>query len=195
VTTLAQALRLLPELKLELDDVGGLLQAHGEGIDGCPDLVDAIEAALDEPGGPRIIRPGHSRELDDLVNGMGESRRWLAQLERRERERTGIKSLKVGYNKVFGYYLEVTRPNLPNVPPEYQRRQSLVSAERFVTPELKEREALILTAESRIDELEGELFRALLRKIGEQRPSDPSDRRGGCRPGRTGRPGGRGGRP
>jgi DNA mismatch repair protein MutS len=71
VTTLAQALRLLPELKLELDDVGGLLQAHGEGIDGCPDLVDAIEAALDEPGGPRIIRPGHSRELDDLVG-----RRW-----------------------------------------------------------------------------------------------------------------------
>jgi DNA mismatch repair protein MutS len=168
VVTLAQALRLLPDLQAELAEAGGLLQEHGAAIDGCPDLVAAIERTLDEPGSPRLIRPGHSAELDDLVNGMGESRRWLAQLERRERERTGIRSLKVGYNKVFGYYLEVTRPNLRNVPPEYQRRQSLVSAERFVTPELKEREALILTAEARIDELEGELFQALLRKIGEQ---------------------------
>ena len=188
VSTLAQALRLLPELQAELQpqpaddsEAGGavkmlqqqgrgsaLLLAHASAIDARPDLVEAIEGTLAEPGGPRMIRPGHSQELDDLVNGMSESRHWLAQLERRERERTGIRSLKVGYNKVFGYYLEVTRPNLPNVPPDYQRRQSLVSAERFVTPELKEREALILTAEARIDELEGELFQALLRKIGEQ---------------------------
>jgi DNA mismatch repair protein MutS len=168
VTTLAQALRLLPELQTELADAGGLLQEHGAAIDGCPELVEAIERTLAEPGGSRLIRPGHSAELDDLVSGMSESRHWLAQLERRERERTSIRSLKVGYNKVFGYYLEVTRPNLPNVPPEYQRRQSLVSAERFVTPELKEREALILTAEARVDDLEGELFQALLRKAGEQ---------------------------
>jgi len=188
VSTLAQALRLLPELQAELRALTGdgqedggagglfqqrsvessLLRAHAEAIDGRPDLVDAIEGTLADLGGPRLIRPGHSKELDDLVNGMAESRHWLAQLERRERERTGIRSLKVGFNKVFGYYLEVTRPNLPNVPADYQRRQSLVSAERFVTPELKEREALILTAEARVDELEGELFQALLRKIGEQ---------------------------
>ena len=188
VSTLTQALRLLPELQAELqtepgaDDedsgagnplqqppvVSSLLRAHAASIDARPDLVDAIERTLADPGGSRMIRPGHSTELDDLVSGMSESRHWLAQLERRERERTGIRSLKVGYNKVFGYYLEVTRPNLPNVPLEYQRRQSLVSAERFVTPELKEREALILTAEARIDDLESELFQALLRKIGEQ---------------------------
>jgi DNA mismatch repair protein MutS len=172
VATLAQALRILPELQAELGaahgEAGGLLKELGASIDGCPALAEAIELTLAEPGGPRTIRSGHSAELDELVAGMVESRRWLAQLERRERERTGIRSLRVGFNKVFGYYLEVTRPNLPNVPNEYQRRQSLVSAERFVTPELKEREALILTAEARVDELEGELFQALLRKVAEQ---------------------------
>ncbi|MFN8635877.1 MAG: DNA mismatch repair protein MutS [Chloroflexota bacterium] len=171
VTTLAQALQILPDLKqavAHLDGGAGLLPTLASAIDGRPDLVTAIDRALAEPGGPRLIREGYSAELDELVTGIDASRSWLAQLERRERERTGIKSLKVGFNKVFGYYLEVTRPNLSHVPADYQRRQSLVSAERFVTPELKEREALILTAESRIEELEGELFQALLRKVAEQ---------------------------
>lgn len=147
---------------------GGVLAGLAAALDGLPALAETIERALVEPGGPRTIRPGHSAELDRLVAGMADARRWLAQLERRERERTGIRSLRVGYNRVFGYYLEVTRPNLGAVPADYQRRQSLVSAERFVTPELKEREALILTAEARIEELERELFLALLRRIAEQ---------------------------
>jgi DNA mismatch repair protein MutS len=91
-------------------------------------------------------------------------------LERGEQERSGIRSLKVGYNKIFGYYIEVTKPNLARVPEHYARRQTLVNAERFVTPELKEQEARILTAETRIEELERELFQALLRRIGELGP-------------------------
>jgi DNA mismatch repair protein MutS len=171
VAVLAGALRLLPELPRELADwteSSRVIQALAGTIDACPQLADAIDQTLAEPGGPRIIKAGHSAELDELVDGMADARRWLAQLERRERERTGIRSLRVGFNRVFGYYLEVTRPNLPSVPPDYQRRQSLVSAERFVTPELKEREALILTAEARVEELEMELFQALLRRIAEQ---------------------------
>jgi len=165
---LAQALRVLPTLRSELESASGLLAQHERALDACPALAETIERTLDEPGGPRTVRPGHSRELDDLVEGMAEARRWLAQLELRERQRTGIRSLRVGFNRVFGYYLEVTRPNLGSVPPEYQRRQSLVSAERFVTPDLKEREALILTAEARVEELERALFLGLLRRISEQ---------------------------
>jgi DNA mismatch repair protein MutS len=168
VLMLANALRAVPALRAEFEAATGLLRTHERVLDACPALAETIEQALAEPGGPRTIRPGHSRELDDLVAGMAEARRWLAHLETKERERTGIRSLKVGYNRVFGYYLEVTRPNLKAVPADYQRRQSLVSSERFVTPELKEREALILTAEARVEELERELFLALLRRIAEQ---------------------------
>ena len=133
----------------------------------CVAVADLIDGALAEVGGSRTIRPGHSQELDALVDGIAGSRRWLAELERRERERTTIRSLKVGYNKIFGYFIEITKPNLAQVPPDYTRRQTLVNAERFVTPELKEHEARILTAEARIDDLERELFLALLRRVGE----------------------------
>ena len=89
------------------------------------------------------------------------ARDWIAGLEAVEKERTGIKSLKVGYNKIFGYYLEVTRANADLVPPEYIRKQTLVNAERYITPEMKDYEARVLTAEERIRELEASLFRAL----------------------------------
>src|SRR5205823_12078794 len=114
----------------------------------------------------RTIRAGFSRELDLLSELLQSSRSWVAEHERRERQRTSIRSLKVGFNKVFGYYLEVSNPNLELVPSEYVRKQTLANGERFVTPELKEMEARILSAESRAQELEGELFVDLLRQVG-----------------------------
>jgi len=99
------------------------------------------------------------------VSASRNAKDWVANLERTERERTGIKSLKVGYNKVFGYYIEVTTPNLPQVPPEYIRKQTLANAERFITPELKEYESLILNAEERIVELETLLFKEVCAQI------------------------------
>ncbi len=146
--------------------------APGAGSDGqlpvpepCPDLVELVARALAAPNSGRRFRTGYSAELDELVSTIVGARRGLTELERQERERTGIKSLRVGYNKVFGYYLEVTRSNLGQVPASYERKQTLVSAERFVTPELKEREMRILSAEERIDDLEEALFRELLAHI------------------------------
>ncbi len=105
-----------------------------------------------------VIRPGYSAELDGVVERSRHAREWIAGLESVERGRTGIKSLKVGYNKVFGYYIEVTRAHADTVPAEYIRKQTLVNAERYITPDLKEYETLVLNAEDRIREIEGRLF-------------------------------------
>ena len=112
VLVLAQALRTLPSIRAELDAADDVLSEHARALDACPALAETIERTLADLGGPRVIRPGHSRELDDLVEAMADARVWLAHLEQHERKRTGIRSLKVGFNRVFGYYLEVTRPNL-----------------------------------------------------------------------------------
>jgi DNA mismatch repair protein MutS len=118
-------------------------------------LAESPPATIREPG---IIRVGYSPELDELRQASAQGKEWIAGLQERERQRTGIRSLRVGYNQVFGYYLEVTRPNLSQVPSDYQRRQTLANAERFVTPELKEYESKVLGAEERILALEQELF-------------------------------------
>ncbi|MBC7082234.1 MAG: DNA mismatch repair protein MutS [Firmicutes bacterium] len=122
-------------------------------------IVDAISddppAVLTEGG---IIRDGYNEELDELRRTSARSREFLASLEATERERTGIKSLKVGYNQVFGYYIEVTRPNLHLVPKGWVRKQTLSGAERFITPELKEHEAIILKAKDHMSRLEYDLF-------------------------------------
>ncbi|GBD15703.1 DNA mismatch repair protein MutS [bacterium HR26] len=136
----------------------------------CDDLVRLIDAALvDDPpatlGQAPAIRPGFSPELDGLRTASREAREWIAGLEQAERERTGIKSLKVGYNKVFGYYIEVSNANRSLVPPHYQRKQTLVGAERYITPELKEYESRVLHAEERIAELEAEVYRRLLAEV------------------------------
>ncbi len=135
-----------------------------------PEIADLIRRAIvDDPpasvsaGG--VIRPGFSEELDGLLRSVREAKEWLASLERREQERTGIKNLKVGYNKVFGYYIEVTKANLHAVPADYIRKQTLVNAERFITPELKEVETLILNAEDRQAEVETRLFREVCARI------------------------------
>ncbi len=139
-------------------------------LDPCPDVVDLIQRAI-SPEAPAtlanggVIAPGYSAELDGIVSASRNAKDWVANLERKERERTGIRSLKVGYNKVFGYYIEITTPNLPQAPAEYIRKQTLVNAERFITPELKEYESLILNAEERIVELETTLFREVCAQI------------------------------
>lgn len=125
-------------------------------------LADDPPVALDEGG---LIRDGYDARVDELRLARREGKRWIASLEAGERERTGIKSLKVGFNKVFGYYIEVSNPNRHLVPPEYMRKQTLVNAERYVTPGLKEREEAVLTAEERLAALEYELFCALREQV------------------------------
>lgn len=128
----------------------------------CVTLVDNPPVSAREGG---LIRPGYNAEIDHLKQLAQGGKQWVAELEARERERTGIKSLKVGYNKVFGYYLEVTKANLANVPADYIRRQTLVGSERYITPELKEREAEILGAQERLNQLEYEVFAQLCQHV------------------------------
>ena len=119
---------------------------------------DRPPAQLAEGG---VIRPGYDAELDELRALRDGGRQYIASLQQRERERTGIASLKVGFNKVFGYYLEITHAHAARVPADYERRQTLAGAERYVTPELKEYEAKVLGAEERMAAREAELFGAL----------------------------------
>jgi DNA mismatch repair protein MutS len=150
-----------------------LLVRIREEIDDLCDIRGFLEAALvDEPpissrdGG--IIKDGFNREIDSLRLIKREGKKWIAELESKEKKRTGINSLKVGYNQIFGYYIEVTKPNLPLVPQSYIRKQTLANAERFITPELKEYEEKILGAEDRILELEKELFEEIREKVAKE---------------------------
>ena len=131
-------------------------------LDPCPDLRALIERAIaPDGGGGASLRPGFWPALDAVIEGAAETRRFLATLERDERERTGIRSLKVGFNRVFGYYIEVTRPNLAAVPAEYRRKQTVATGERFVTVPLKEAEATLLAADEAIAAHEREALAAL----------------------------------
>jgi DNA mismatch repair protein MutS len=113
-----------------------------------------------------VIRPGYSAELDGVLESSRHAREWIANLEKVERDRTGIKTLKVGYNKVFGYYIEITRSNAEMAPDNYIRKQTLVNAERYITPEMKEYETLVLNAEDRIREIEVRLFKGICSQLG-----------------------------
>jgi DNA mismatch repair protein MutS len=126
-------------------------------------LADRLPATL---GDGEIIRPGYDSGLDELRSLRDGGRQYIASLQQRERERTGITSLKVGFNKVFGYYLEVTHTHSARIPADYERRQTLATAERYVTPELKEYESRVLGAEDRIASREAELFGALRAAVG-----------------------------
>lgn len=133
-------------------------------------VVDLIKRSIldDPPTGVRdggIIRDGYHQELDELRGGLRDGKGWISRLEISERERCGIKSLKVGYNNVFGYYIEVTKPNLSLVPPEYIRKQTLANAERFITPELKEVESKVLSAQEKSTALEFEIFTEIRQEI------------------------------
>ena len=149
-------------------------QAIAEQLDDCQSIVDLIEQAIvpDPPasltdGG--VIARGFSTELDELRDSTEHARRWIENLETSERERTGIRGLKVGYNRVFGYYIEVSNANRDLVPDSYIRKQTLVGAERYVTPELKEYEAIVLNAKERTVEIEQALFRQICSQIAADR--------------------------
>jgi DNA mismatch repair protein MutS len=154
-----------------LDSASSTLQSLFHSLDLCQDLVAYIQTALvDDPpvstkeGG--YIRQGFHAQLDQYREVRLEGKNWITRLEQKEREATGIKSLKIGYNRVFGYYIEVTKANLPSLPEgRYERKQTLANAERYVTQELKEREALILEAEEKMNELEMALFQQIKQKI------------------------------
>jgi len=171
--SLTATLDAVPGVLAGLDDVDAgatLLDDLRERIDPVDDVRDLIDRAIqtDPPvevteGG--VISEGFDDELDRLRATEREGRAWVADLEARERERTGIDSLSVGHNQVHGYYIEVTDPNLDRVPDDYTRRQTLKNAERFYTPELKRREDEILGAAERADTLEYELFREVRESV------------------------------
>ena len=161
---LKKSLEVLPNIKNLLESSGSaLLKQVSEEMPDLSGVAAVLNRALNEnppvslkEGG--LIKEGYNKEVDELRNISVNGRSWIAELEARERKRTGIKSLKVKFNKVFGYYIEVTKSNLNMVPDDYQRKQTLVNAERFITPELKKYEEMILNAQDKLVELEYQLF-------------------------------------
>ncbi|WP_094227048.1 DNA mismatch repair protein MutS [Methanolobus psychrotolerans] len=142
-----------------LENIVSQLSSFGK-LDELAKLID--RAIVEEPplsvrdGG--MIRPGYNEQLDELADLSKNGKQWVAKFQQKERDRTGIKSMKVGYNRVFGYYLEVTKANVSQVPDDYIRKQTMTNAERFYTPELKERESAILSADEKMTALEYELL-------------------------------------
>jgi DNA mismatch repair protein MutS len=173
---LVRSLGELPALKASLEGTrSALLLSSAGDMDPLTDVRDLLERALSEDapaalqdGG--VIRSGYSAELDELRATLDGAKDFISRLQARERERTGIASLKVGFNKVFGYYLEVTRANLDRVPDGYHRKQTLANAERYFTPELKEWEEKVFGGEERVATLEAELFGEVRRRVAEEVP-------------------------
>ncbi len=168
---LGRSLEQIPPLCAALQTATAtLLGELRDGIDMLDDVASWIEAAiLDEPPAPitegGLFKDGYSEELDHLRTLVRGGRDWIATLQREESAKTGIPNLKVGYNKVFGYYIEISRANVHLVPPDYERKQTLVNAERYVTPTLKQREEEIVTAQERMQKLEYDLFTALRDRV------------------------------
>jgi DNA mismatch repair protein MutS len=168
-----RALESIPDLldMLNADQTADSpLQALIEILDPCAETTQLIADAIVDDAPATLasgdtIRPGFSAEMDALLVAVSDAKEWIANLEKQARQETGIKNLKVGYNKVFGYYIEVTRANLDAVPETYVRKQTLVNAERYITPELKEYEALILNAEERKQEIETRLFHQVCQRV------------------------------
>jgi DNA mismatch repair protein MutS len=176
LAALRLSLERAPELLSELDGAAApLLRRTLDGLDPCADLAALLERALvDDPpatlkdGG--VIREGYDASLDEYRSLGRDGRAYIAAMESRERTVTGIASLKVRFNKVFGYYIEVSRPNLHLVPERYRRRQTISTGERFATPELEEHETKVLHAQERIEELELALFRGLRERVAAEAP-------------------------
>jgi len=170
------ALGRLPLLREILPQEAPPLAAEAaQDLEDLPDLYDLISRALAEDPPPTLqaggmIREGYDAELDELIQISREGKDWIVRLEEQERRRTGIGSLKVRYNKVFGYYLEVSKANMHLVPPDYHRKQTLVNAERFITADLKEYEAKVLGAEDARIKREMELFQELRRRLAGEAP-------------------------
>jgi len=150
----------------EVENEARLSSAFLPTFNNCADELTLLQSAIDDDPpstlqNTGVIRPGYSPELDGIIEASRHAREWINNLEPAERQRTGIKTLKVGYNKVFGYYIEISQGQAANAPSEYIRKQTLVNAERYITPEMKEYETLVLNAEERIREIETRLFREI----------------------------------
>ncbi|MEA1981691.1 MAG: DNA mismatch repair protein MutS [candidate division Zixibacteria bacterium] len=165
---LKDSLVISKEIKTILQDAHSPhLSRLRDGIDDTDEIISKISDALtEEPplvaNKGNIFQKGYSTELDELNDSIKDARLYISSLQQKEKERTGINTLKVGFNKVFGYYLEISKANASNAPDEYIRKQTLVNAERFITPELKEKEELIFSAEEKIFKLEADLYQKLL---------------------------------
>lgn len=170
IVALKNTLKLIPGIRdllpnqLAFSEINSLLNP-------LPELVELLDRAINDEDLPLsiheggFIKDGYSAELDEYRHIARHGKEWIARLQETERQKLGIPSLKVGYNKVFGYYIEVTRTHAEKIPPEYIRKQTLVNNERFVTPKLKEYEEKLLNAEERINQIEFELFQDLRTKI------------------------------
>ncbi len=173
---LASSLNAVPGLTAELCGAEGLLKDELEHIPSFAGIADLILSAIvDEPplvyknGG--VIREGYSSDLDEIRHIVANGRDWIAELQQTERERTGIRSLKIAYNNVFGYYIEITKANLHLVPDTYERKQTTANGERFTIPALREREAVMAQADDRVLALEISLFESLLTHLGQFVPA------------------------
>lgn len=159
------SLRQVPKIKYVLEEINdGTFSDVINKLDPVDDVANLIERAIvEEPPlsvtDGHLIKQGYNDQLDVYQDAMKNGKQWLAEMEAKERELTGIKNLKIGFNRVFGYFIEVTKSNIVNVPKDrYERKQTLTNAERYITPELKERESIILGAESKAIDLEYKLF-------------------------------------
>jgi DNA mismatch repair protein MutS len=174
LAAISRTLRLLPRIKAKVTARrAALLKELESQLELCPDLREALDTALaDDPplsareGG--LIRAGYHAELDELRTIARGGKEWIARFQTQECARTGINSLKVGFNKVFGYYIEITHAHVQKIPADYQRKQTLKNAERYITPELKEYEGKVLSAEEKSQEREYELFVALRDQVAGQ---------------------------
>ena len=170
LVALREDLTALPELLALLPQQDQVLQPLLQALRTFPEAVQLLQEAIpeDPPATTNtigIIKPGFSAELDQILESSRNAREWINNLEGAERQRTGIKTLKVGFNKVFGYYIEISRGNAANAPENYIRKQTLVNNERFITPELKEYESLVLNAETQIHEVELRVYKQVCERI------------------------------
>lgn len=166
---LRQSLDAVPILRALIETIPAL-SSLTERLDPCSPVCDGVTQAIAETApatlnNTGIIRDGYSEELDGVYRTTKDAREWIANLENTERKRTGINTLKVGFNKVFGYYIEISHANTGKVPDDYLRKQTLVNGERYITPELKEYETLVLNAEEQILEIERRLFEELCQAL------------------------------
>ena len=172
LVALRETLRRIPAILTVLPAGAPPLQSTLKLLSPCTDELSLLDFAIaDDPPATLqntgIIRPAYSAELDGVIEASAHARDWINNLESIERERTGIKTLKVGYNKVFGYYIEISAGQAANAPSSYIRKQTLVNAERYITPEMKEYETLVLNAEERIREIELRLFKEACAILGQ----------------------------
>ena len=170
LVTLRRSLEAIPNLNKLIETGEGAINWLKDELKPLQTPIDLIsQAVVDEPssslGEGGVIKHGFSEELDNLREISGNAKQYLAGLELKERERTCIKNLRVGFNNVFGYYIEVSNANLKQVPVDFIRKQTLVNGERFFTPELKEYESMILNARDRIEQMETDLYRRVCRQV------------------------------